>query len=124
MFQLFIFVFQHSAFSGSLAMSLVDSTAVFEGRARTIGLTDDVIQALGLRGWTTHATFAFAVATQPGADEQAFADGVLIPVLGQADHVAAPKLRRLFFEAHTLTSADLRRKVDSTKKPSIGPKIW
>ena len=116
MFPFFLFLFQHSAFSGDLAMSLVDSTAVFEGRARTIGLTDEVIQALGLRGWTTHATFAFAVATQPGADEQAFADGVLVPLLGQADHVAAPKLRRRFFEAHTLTSADLRRKVDSTEQ--------
>lgn len=94
----------------------MDSAAVFEGRARAIGLTDEMIQALGLRGWTTHATFTFAVATQPGADEQAFADGVLVPVLGQADHVAAPKLRRLFFEAHTLTSADLRRKVDSTEQ--------
>ena len=115
-FPFFTFLFHHSAFSGGLAMSLVDSTAVFEGRARTIGLTDEVIQALGLRGWSTLATFAFAVATQPGADEQAFADGVLVPVLGQADHVSAPKLRRLFFEAHTLTSADLRRKVDSTEQ--------
>ena len=94
-------------------MLLVDSAAVFEGRARSIGLTDPVINALGLRGWTTHATYAFAVATQPGADEQAFADGVLVPILGAADHPDSPKLRRLFFEAHTLTSAELRRKVDS-----------
>ena len=97
-------------------MSLVDSTAVFEGRARTIGLSDAVITAMALRGWTTHATFAFSVATQPGGDEQVFLDGVVIPILGAAEHIDAPKLRRLFFEAHTLPSADLRRKVDANEQ--------
>mmetsp|Transcript_56011 Transcript_56011/g.91199 ORF Transcript_56011/g.91199 Transcript_56011/m.91199 type:complete len:408 (+) Transcript_56011:59-1282(+) len=97
-------------------MSLVDSTAVLEGRARTIGLSDAVMTAMALMGWTTHATFAFAVATQPGGDEQVFIDGVVIPILGAAEHIDAPKLRRLFFEAHTLTSADLRRKVDANEQ--------
>lgn len=94
---------------------MVDSNAVFETRARGIGLTDAVITAMAVRGWTSHATFAFSVATQPGVDEQAFVDGVVIPILGAAEHIDAPKLRRLFFEAHTLTSADLRRKVDATE---------
>ena len=94
-------------------MSLVDSNAVFESRARAIGIPEQVITAMGLRGWTKHATFAFSVATQPGADEQAFMDGVITPVLGNPDHPDAPKLRRLFFKSHTLTSAELRRKVGS-----------
>ena len=94
-------------------MSMVDSTAVFETRARAIGISDAVLTAMNFRGWTTHATFAFSAATQPGADEQAFIDGVVVPVLGAPEHIDAPKLRRLFFESHTLTSADLRRKVDS-----------
>ena len=97
-------------------MSLVDSAAVFETRARAIGLNDQVITAMALRGWTTHGTYAFAVATQPGADEQAFSDGVIVPILVNPDHPDAPKLRRLFFESHTLTSAELRRKVDSTEQ--------
>eukprot|EP00435_Cladocopium_sp_Y103_P039326 s4108_g10.t1 len=96
-------------------MSLVDSTAVFDARARTIGIPDATLNQMNLRGWTTHATFAFSVATQPGVDEQAFIDGVVVPILGQPDHIDAPKLRRLFFESHTLTAADLRRKVDSTE---------
>ena len=96
-------------------MSLVDSNAVFESRARTIGISDQVLTNMGLRGWTTHATYAFSVATQPGADEQAFMDGVITPILGNPDHPDAPKLRRLFFASHTLTSAELRRKVDSTE---------
>eukprot|EP00435_Cladocopium_sp_Y103_P006831 s259_g2.t1 len=94
---------------------MVDSVAVFEGRARTIGLSEALVNAMGLRGWTTHATFAFSVATQPGVDEQAFVDGVVMPLLGAAEHIDAPKLRRLFFESHTLTSADLRRKVDANE---------
>ncbi|CAL1132314.1 unnamed protein product [Cladocopium goreaui] len=97
-------------------MSLVDSTAVFEARAASIGVPDDVVAAMALKGWVSHGTYAFAVATQPGADEQAFLDGVIIPLLGGADHIAAPKLRRLFFESHTLTSAELRRQVDSTEQ--------
>ncbi|CAL1158015.1 unnamed protein product, partial [Cladocopium goreaui] len=98
------------------AMSLVDSTAVFEARAASIGVPDDVVAAMALKGWVSHGTYAFAVATQPGADEQAFLDGVIIPLLGGADHIAAPKLRRLFFESHTLTSAELRRQVDATEQ--------
>ena len=98
-------------------MSLVDSGAVFESRALSIGLPQATIDALGLRGWVTHATFAFAVATNPAAgDDQAFIDGVLIPILGRDDHVDAPKLRRLFYESHTLTSADLRRKVEANEQ--------
>ena len=93
-------------------MSLVDSAAVFEARARSIGIDDQVIAQMGLRGWVSHATYAFSVATTPGGDEQIFADGVIVPLLGNADHRDAPKLRRLFFESHTLTAAEMRRKVD------------
>ncbi|CAL1170452.1 unnamed protein product [Cladocopium goreaui] len=96
-------------------MSLVDSTAVFEGRARTIGLTDDVIQALGLRGWTTHATFAFAVATQPGADEQAFADGGPLVALLRKRSKAAQD------ESHLRAESPLKRmRLDAGSKPVEG----
>ena len=97
-------------------MSLVDSAAVFEARARSIGIDDQVIAQMGLRGWVSHATYAFSVATTPGGDEQIFADGVIVPLLGNADHRDAPKLRRLFFESHTLTAAEMRRKVDATEQ--------
>ena len=110
-----VFKFHFTSWNRGL-MSLVDSTAVFETRARAIVLNDQVITAMGLRGWTTHGTYAFSVATQPGADEQAFSDGVIVPLLVNPDHPDAPKLRRLFFESHTLTSAELRRKVDSTEQ--------
>jgi len=98
-------------------MSLVDSNAVFESRALAIGLSQETVNALALRGWVTHATFAFLVATNHGTgDDQPFIDGVLIPILGREDHVDAPKIRRLFYESHTLTAADLRRKVDANEQ--------
>ena len=97
-------------------MSLVDSAAVFEARARSIGIDDQVIAQMGLRGWVSHATYAFSVATTPGGDEQIFADGVIVPLLGNADHRDAPKLRRLFFKSRTLTAAEMRRKVDATEQ--------
>lgn len=97
-------------------MSLVDSNAVFKGRAIAVGLTDAVVNAMSARGWNTHANFAFAVGTQPNPDDQPFIDGVIIPILTRADHPDAPKLRRLFFESHTLTAADLRRKVESSEQ--------
>ena len=64
-------------------MSLVDSNAVFESRALAIGLSQETVNALALRGWVTHATFAFLAATNHGTgDDQPFIDGVLIPILG------------------------------------------
>ena len=59
-------------FTRLAAMSLVDSTAVFESRALAIGLSAATVNALGLKGWVTHATFAFSVATNSAAgDDQA-----------------------------------------------------
>ena len=101
-------------------MSLVDSAAVFEARARSIGLDDQVIGQMGLRGWVSHAKYAFSVATTPGGDEQIFADGVIVPLLGNADHRDAPKLRRLFFESHTLTAAEMSERLTLQNKRRPG----
>ena len=64
------------------AMSLVDSTAVFEARAASIGVPDDVVAAMALKGWVSHGTYAFAVATQPGADEPGFSGWGHNPIVG------------------------------------------
>lgn len=111
----FFFFFSqiHSLRSEFAAMSLIDSAVVFEERCRKCGLPDAVVQDMSTRGWTTYANFAFSVPSQ--TDHQAFTNGVIVPLLNNPDHIHAPKLRRLFFEAHTLTAADLRRKVDSNE---------
>ena len=94
-------------------MSMIDSNVVFESRARAIGLPHNVIDAMGLRGWTTYATFAFSATSQ--SDDQAFTNDVIVPLLTDPNHVHAAKLRRLFFESHTLNAADLRRKVEASE---------
>ncbi len=41
---------------------MVDSKAVFQARAKAIGLNDTVIQAMGRRGWDTLGGYAFSCA--------------------------------------------------------------
>ena len=99
--------------------AFVDSKAVFQGRARAMGITQAVISDMELKGWSTIATFAFSSGHVPGSrDETLFADQVLIPLLGAANHIHAPLLRRLFFECFTLLSAELKSKVE--KGPEEG----
>ena len=93
----------------------VDSEAYFDARMVTLGIPMPVQADMRTRGWTSMGSYAFASPYQPGqADESAFVQGVLVPVLG-ANHavdIASPRLRRLYFEAHTISVQDLRRRVE------------
>ena len=93
----------------------VDSEAYFDSRMVTLGIPMPVQADMRTRGWTSMGSYAFASPYQPGqADESAFVQGVLVPVLG-ANHavdIASPRLRRLYFEAHTISVQDLRRRVE------------
>lgn len=98
-------------------MSAIESAAYFAGRARQIGITEPTVQELINRGWDSSAAFAYATSYQPGqVDDQAFVQGVLVAILGAnwAASGDAPRLRRLYFESHTMAIADLRRKVEAT----------
>ncbi|CAE7793477.1 unnamed protein product [Symbiodinium sp. CCMP2592] len=91
------------------------SQAIFRQRCLAVGLPGEVIDRLELRGWGTFANFAHAPTATPGtAGAEAAVRVVLEAVLGDthASHDAA--LRRLHWEAWTLTAADLKRKVDGT----------
>ncbi|CAE7627808.1 unnamed protein product, partial [Symbiodinium necroappetens] len=80
-----------------------------------------VVDRLDLRGWSTFANFAHAPTATPGtAGAEAAVKIVLDAILGDslAAHEAA--LRRLHWEAWTLTAADLKRKVDGTDE--AGPR--
>jgi hypothetical protein len=100
---------------GSMA-ALIESEAVFETRAKAMGLTQDVINAAKLKGWKTLGSFAFACAYTPGVgSDDAFKAEVLTPLLGDEQdprRTQAAGVRRLFFEAYTLVAADLRSKVE------------
>ena len=102
----------------------MDSEAYFDSRMVALGSPVGVQAEMRNRGWTSMGSCAFASPYQPGqADEGAFVQGVLVPVLGQnhAADIAAPRLRRLYFEAHTISIQDLRRRVERSDDFSIFP---
>lgn len=93
--------------------AFVDSKAVFQGRAKAIGVPDGIIRAMAARGWATIATFAYSTTYVPGSpDDAQLRDNVLTPLLGDPHHEHAPLLRRLFFESFTLMAAELKANCD------------
>ena len=93
--------------------NLVDSEADFKAGVTKVGL-GAYYQKMTELGLTTYANFAFSSAYQPGSpDESVFVKDVVVPIL--ADNVALrPALRRLYFEAHTYVTADMRNRVEKT----------
>lgn len=98
-------------------MSTIESEAYFDGRMITIGLSVLVMAAMRTQGWLTLGDFAFSSAYIPGqGPDTAFVTSVLEVLVG-ANHATSAdsaKLRRLYFEAHTLSIADLRRRTERT----------
>jgi hypothetical protein len=89
----------------------LDSVAAFTERAIELQL-EEHLDRFKTNGWTTLAKLAFATPQQ--GNEEEFERRVLIPGLGAKDHADVPSLRRLFFEAFLLASADLKRRSEST----------
>jgi hypothetical protein len=98
-----------------VAVMAIESSAVFKSRATAMGLVQADIDALEAKGWSSFSTFAFASSYIPGqGDDSAFKRDVVAAILGTDTHVRASVLRRLYFEAYTLTAADLRSRVERT----------
>lgn len=92
---------------------MIDSEALFDSRMQVIGLTQVEQQRIRALGWMTHSTYAFSSAFTPGqTDETQFLASVVVPVLGDAAHASAAKLRRLLFESYTLTVQDMRSQLE------------
>ena len=104
----------------------MDSAASFRDRAEKIGLPSADIDVLARSNLGTFGQFSFLSSFQPGSsDETPFTDA-LVKVLGHTvDAGALAGWRRLFFESHTLTMADLRsrleRKEDETPRKLLMP---
>ena len=99
----------------------VDSQAVFLGRIRDLGL-DPWENSITGQFASTLGDFAHSVAFTPGAaDERVLVTDLFIPVFGgDGLHVKRAALRRLFFEAYAMSSADLARRTlhhDEEEKP-------
>ena len=94
-------------------MSL-DSAASFEERARALGLGAFMDKFRDLN-WETMGKFAFAAGFRPGVtDDSVFRTEIFTPLLGgpDAEPRLRPLVRRLFFEAFTLSAADMKRQLD------------
>jgi hypothetical protein len=94
----------------------LDSLAVFAQRAKEIGFSDDDIERVRVEGVASLAKFGFACKYSPGqGDESPLVD--LGKTIFNSDPVPTAKmsaLRRLYFEAYTLSAAELRRKLDNS----------
>ena len=100
-------------------MSL-DSNASFLERVSEIGLSAHAAR-FEAAGWKTMADFAFSTSFAPGNDEAIFINEVVATGLGAPDHVDKNRLRRLFFEAYAMASADLKRRVEAS--PDDAPRV-
>lgn len=100
----------------SAMAAIVESNAVFRNRAKAMGISEDVIAAAVGFGWGTLATFAFSAAYTPGmGSDEVFVRDVIVPLLGNAQDPRRSQtaaLRRLFFEAYSLVTAELRSRVE------------
>ena len=105
---------------------MLDSKAHFSDRLKTLGLGEFETKFVN-KGWCTMAAFGFSSSYVPGrSDETVLVEKVFKPILGNADHVLEPMVRRLFFEAYTVAAADITRRVtnpDTEEKPRKLPLV-
>lgn len=90
---------------------------------RAVGLSQPCIAAMLAKGWNTLAAYAYACGYVPGSgnSDDLFTAGVLVKIVGDQHDASAdsPRLRRLFFESHTLAIQDLRRRSERTETDPI-----
>ena len=96
-------------------MSFGDSKAVFEQRAKAIGLEDAVVTCFREQSLDTMAKFAFSCNYSPGgSDDKPFRD-LLTKVLGQEPTLVEEAcLRRLYNESYATVAADIRAQTEQT----------
>jgi hypothetical protein len=94
----------------------MDSEALFKARMDALNLPAAVQAAMVRLGYDTHAAYAYSSSYVPGQSDEAPFKAVLQALLGDGYATApeAPRLRRLFFESHTMAVMELRKKVERT----------
>ena len=97
--------------------STIESSAVFESRASAVGVNRANIDLLQAAGITTLGTYAFSCTYTPGSDNDDSLKALLTEALGAAPNLHQQAcLRRLFVEAHTLSIAEMRQRVERTEE--------
>ncbi|CAE7396126.1 zdhhc15 [Symbiodinium sp. CCMP2592] len=102
-------------------LSVADSAVTFASKARQYGLSQSVLDSLSAAGITTYSALLFAVASAPGAVDEARLKTAKDKHLGpDASEGAVAAFSRLLFEAGTFVVAELRSSVagedDGSKK--------
>jgi len=99
-------------------MSFVDSKAVFRKRVSDLGLTE-LLPEFERQGWATFGSFTFAGLGQPpGTNDKEFTSLVL-DALSPGDTSLHASIRRLHFEAYSITMGDLKRRSDTGEQDSL-----
>ena len=94
-------------------MAMTDSSATFEARVKELGLEASWEKFSG-KGWTTYAAFAFSSSYVPGAPDEGPFMKVIEHLVGDTDGPLVPAVRRLFYEAFTLMSGQLKQLCERT----------
>ena len=98
-------------------MSFGDSKAVFEQRAKAIGLEDAVVACFKDKSLDTMAKFAFSCNYSPGgSDDKPFSD-LLTKVLGRDPTLVEEScLRRLYNESYATVASDIKAQTEQTSE--------
>lgn len=94
----------------------LESEAVFSARCGQLGFTEAQRDAIAAAGFGTLGSFAFSSSFQPGQPDEA-------PLLRTFNTIFPPgpdqalvgRLRRLYYEAHTLALSDMRNRIERTE---------
>ena len=96
--------------------SNIDSVAVFLQRAADVGANAEEIGVLNAKGWNTMGKFAFACDYTPGESDKSplvhLAKVITQTTSGDVPDDRMPVIRRLFYEAYTLYSSEMKDRVD------------
>ena len=91
----------------------LESTPVFRARARQVDMRETDIDLLAASGIDTMGSYAFCCSSQPGSSDEGPLVAVLTQVLNGPPTVAVmARMRRLFYEAHTLAIVDMKSRLD------------
>ena len=95
--------------------SLVESEAVFRARAIHLGVTVAILDLFRDASITTMGGFAYSSAFQPGNEDETAFIAMTRAVMGRDATIGElSKLRRLYYECHTVALSELRTRVERT----------
>ena len=90
-----------------------ESAAVFETRAKDIGVPEDDIRALKRVKANTYGQFAFICPHTPQSSDETPLKNALTAILGAEPNAAAMiAYRRLYFESHAIAASEMKSRLE------------